>query len=86
MPRAELYAILLVHRHAVSSRHYGLAPDSKANVDLHLRGNSACMDSCNSALWPEFFNTIRAKHLDLDTGRLVGFKIPLGSKLLLEGF
>ena len=64
VPRAELYAILLVAQNAWSSSVYVVHSDSATNVQLYQNGEAACLASENSDLWEELWKNVHLKALN----------------------
>ena len=64
--RAELYAILLVARHACMSATIEVATDSKVNADLFLVGRSQCLNTSNADLWNELFGIVQRNNIALN--------------------
>ena len=65
VPRAELYAIVIVLRNCVHDACLDIASDSKLNVDLYLKGKQSCMASSSPDLWSDAFSLIESKRITL---------------------
>ena len=65
VPRAELYAILVVCQHVVREGHIVIVSDSKLNVDAFNKGEPFCMTAANCDLWREVFDCIEKRALSL---------------------
>ena len=65
VPRAELYAILLVLRSAANGAKLDIRSDSKTNVDLFYTTTSNTLASTNGDLWHEAWQLIDSKSLDV---------------------
>ena len=66
VPRAELFAMVLVLSNVVDGATVQIRSDSKVNCDLHRQGASACTVSANSDLWSEFWTLVRDKEIKVD--------------------
>ena len=65
VPRAELYAILVVCLHVVREGQIVIVSDSKLNVDAFIKGEQFCMTAANSDIWRELFDCIETRALTL---------------------
>lgn len=64
VPRAELYAVLVVVLH-VQSGPSEIRSDSKVNVDMFAQGQEACLNSVNSDLWQQIWSALTDRQVQL---------------------
>ena len=64
VPRAELYAIMLVVIHAIGA--IVVVTDSLVNVDIFLAGRAKCFQASNADLWKRIFARIDAGEVTLE--------------------
>ena len=65
VPRAELYGILIVVKHAVPSAVLDIRSDSKVNVDMFTTGRENTLHSTSADLWQELWSLIDHKSLSV---------------------
>ena len=65
VPRAELFAMLLVVRHVVAGD-VTIKSDSLVNCELFGKGKSACLLSVNHDLWAQLWSLIEQKALSVN--------------------
>ena len=65
VPRAELFAVLLILRNMVVGGVALVKTDSKITADLFFAGRARCLEAANADLWCELWTCIDDKSLDV---------------------